>query len=125
MRFARISIDSPGYTAQDITSAVAALVQEQKLINGIVTLYAVSPRTMVVLTEYEPELLKDLEELIRSLESKSIAVAEALLGKETSAPVVKGSLEMGSFKNFVFIDLSHKPGEKEVVVILEGVFKGG
>jgi len=125
LRLAKLALDSPGYTAEDLTPAVLDLIRRQRLTNGVVTLYAASPGTAVVLIEYEPELLKDLEELIASLGGRSPAVAEALLGKEASAPVVRGSLETGRFKNFVFIDLSRSPGEKEVVAVLEGVFEGG
>ncbi|RLG86225.1 MAG: hypothetical protein DRO39_03715 [Thermoprotei archaeon] len=125
LRLARLTLDSPGYTAEDLTPAVLGLIRRQRLTNGVVTLYAASPGTAVVLIEYEPELLKDLEELIASLGGRSPVVSEALLGKEASAPVVRGSLETGRFKNFVFIDLSRSPGEKEVVAVLEGVFEGG
>jgi len=124
LKLVRVSLESPGYTAIDLTPTVVSLIREHRLVNGVVSLYAASPGTAVVLVEYEPELLSDLEELIAELGSKSPAVAEALMGKEASAPVVKGSLETGRFKHFVFLDLSREPGEKFVVVALEGVFEG-
>jgi len=124
LKLVKVSLESPGYTAIDLTPTVVSLVREHNLVNGVVSLYAASPGTAVVLVEYEPELLADLEELIAELGAKSPAVAEALLGKEASAPVVRGSLETGRFKHFVFLDLSREAGEKHVVVALEGVFEG-
>ncbi|WFO74743.1 YjbQ family protein [Desulfurococcaceae archaeon MEX13E-LK6-19] len=114
-------IDSPGYTAIDLTPIVVEVVGSYGLVDGIILAHAPESRTIVTMIEYEPELLKDLEDFIEKLESP--AVAEALLGKSVAIPVENGELSQGVFKHIVFIDLSRVKGEKRVVFVLEGSFR--
>ncbi len=114
-------IDSPGYTAIDLTPIVAEIVRSYGLVDGIILAYAPEPRTIVTMIEYEPELLKDLEDFIKKLGNP--AMAEALLGKTVAIPVENGEPSQGVFKHIVFIDLSRVKGEKKMVFVLEGSFR--
>ncbi len=76
--------------------------------------------TSITLTEYEPDLLADLEKLVKYLGGWS-SVAEVLTGKGTTAPIIDGKLGLGAFKRIIFLDFSGEKGDKEVIVVVEGV----
>jgi len=124
-RLYRLEIESSGYGAEDITSVIARIVKELGLERGIVVVYAVDRGCAVTCIEYEPQLLADLEDLLKKVGGVDRPwIAEALIGKSVVVPVHGGSLQLGRFKSIVFLDLSRVRGSKSVVVALEGVFRG-
>ncbi len=123
---AKLRIESEGYGATDVTESVRSLIKELGLVKGSVTLYAVDRDCFVLGIEYEPNLLADLEEFMKGLgcmERKSPCLA--LLSKPVTALVINGELQLGVFRRIVFVDVSKARGEKEVVLVAEGVFKRG
>ncbi len=117
----RIVIDSPGWTAIDITSRVEELVSSSNIRFGLATIFTPNKNTSITLTEYEPNLLSDIERLVEKLGGWS-SIAEVIIGKGTSAPIVNGRLGLGAFKRIVFLDFSKEEGGKEVIVVVEGVY---
>jgi len=117
----KISVKTNGWTAIDLTEDIQRIVYEKKLKHGVVTVFTPGKNVVVTTIEYEPQLLGDLESLIKKLGGPS-SVVEALIGKTTTIPVVNGNLETGAYKRIVLIDLSNEPGDKEVVVVLEGIY---
>ena len=117
------SVFSNGYTAIDLTELVESIVVENKLYEGIVTVYSPEPSITILLIEYEPSLLRDLEDFISKHTSRYKHVIDALLGKSVIVPVVDGGLDTGVFKRIVLVDISYKRGSKRVLVGLEGVFR--
>ena len=113
---------SPGYTALNLTEMIGEVVSESGLREGLVTVYSPERRVIVLLVEFEPSLLGDLEGFISRYSNDYQGVVEALFDKSVSVPVVDGVLDLGVFKHIVLVDLSRREGEKEVVVGLEGVF---
>ena len=124
IRIYRLSIESSGYGAEDITSAIARVVRESGLESGVAVVQALDRGCMATFIEYEPDLLADLESLLEKVNALSKpSVAEALIGKSVVVPVHGGSLQLGRFKSVVFIDISRVRGEKSLVIALEGVFR--
>ena len=115
-------VESSGYTAIDLTSLVEEVVDSCGLKEGIVTVYSPERHVIVTLIEYEPNLLKDLEDFMKKFTNRYEPVIEALLGKSVIVPVVDGSLDLGSFKNIVLVDVSYRSGIKRVYLGLEGIF---
>ncbi len=115
---------SKGYTAVNITGLVEETVVENGLREGIVTVYSPEPRVTILLIEYEPSLLRDLEEFMSRYSDRYEHIVDALFGKSVSVPIVGGGLDLGVFKHIVLVDLSHMEGSKKVVVGLEGLFEG-
>ncbi len=114
---------SKGYTAVNLTGLVEEIVVETGLREGIVTVYSPEPRVTVLLVEYEPSLLRDLEEFMSRYSDRYERVVDALFGKSVSVPVVDGGLDLGVFKHIVLVDLSRMEGSKRVVIGLEGLFE--
>jgi len=117
----KILVKTNGWTAIDLTEDIQRIVYEKKLKHGIVTVFTPSKNVVVTTIEYEPQLLGDLESFIKKLGEPS-SIVEALIGKTTTIPVVNSSLETGAYKRVVLIDLSNEPGDKEVVIVLEGIY---
>jgi len=117
----KISVKTNGWTAMDLTEDIQRIVYEKKLKHGVVIVFTPSKNVVVTTIEYEPQLLGDLESLIKKLGGPS-SIVEALIGKTTTIPVVNSNLETGTYKRIVLIDLSNEPGDKEVIIVLEGIY---
>lgn len=123
VRILKISIESEGYTVIDITNHIKNIVLEFKMNKGIVVIYTQEKGCALAEIEYEPELLADLEFLLEKLGCINANLCDIVLGRNIIVPVVNGSLFLGQFKNIVLIDTSRIPGQKSMVIVLEGVFK--
>ncbi len=123
IRIDHIVVPTSGYTAVNLQEQVDEIIRRHGLLKGIITLYPNDQCCFVVLTEYEPGLMHDLEQLLDRIEPEvRCCVAEALYGKDASLPVDNGETCQGIFKHPILIDVSGIEGEKKVVVVLEGVF---
>ncbi len=123
---ARMKVESCGYEALDITENVRSLVKQLKLVKGSVTLYAIDRGCFVVGIEYEPNLLADLEDFMKSLgcfERRSSCIA--LFSKPLTIIVYGNELQLGVFRRIVFVDVSKAKGIKEVILVAEGMFEHG
>ncbi len=126
VKVARVSIDSCGYEAKDVTEAVRKLVRDLGLVKGVLTVYSLDGGCFVLGIEYEPSLLADLEDFMKGLGClERYQPCVALFSKPLSIAVVGGELQLGVFRRVVFIDVSRVRGEKRVVVVAEGVFEKG
>ena len=124
VKILRKHVGTKGYDAVDLSEMIEQAIAETNLQHGTINLFTPNPGCMIVYTEYEPSLLRDLEKLLSNISSESRkAVAEALIGKSVPIPVINGQVTGGVFKQPILIDLSEKPGLKEVVIVLEGIFK--
>jgi len=119
LKMVSLEIETEGYGAYDITDKVQDEVLKHKLVNGYQTVYSPEEYVSIVLIEYEPNLLADLEKLMKELGG----AAEALLGKTVSIPVVDIFLDTGRFKRIVLVDISNRGGVKKVYVAMEGIFE--
>ncbi len=123
IRIDRIIVPTSGYTAVSLQEQVDDIISKHGLLKGIITLYSTDQCCFIVLTEYEPGLMHDLEQLLEKIEPEvRCYVAEALYGKDVSLPVDNGETCQGIFKHPVLVDISGADGEKKVIVVLEGVF---
>jgi thiamine phosphate synthase YjbQ (UPF0047 family) len=123
LKIYRLGVESPGYTAIDVTEHVRRVVSESGMLNGLVLVYSKDVGCAVIEIEYEPGLLADLEELLKRIGCLDTKLCDAVLGKEVQVLVVNGELFLGQFKRVVLVDVSRVAGEKELVVALEGEFK--
>jgi thiamine phosphate synthase YjbQ (UPF0047 family) len=124
LKIVRVFIESPGYTVIDLTESVRGVVVELKMDRGIVVVYTNERGCSVTEIEYEPNLLADLEDLLKKLGCIETALCDVVLSRSIVIPVINGNLFLGQFKKVVLVDTSKKSGEKSLVMVLEGVFKG-
>ncbi|ABN69237.1 conserved hypothetical protein [Staphylothermus marinus F1] len=115
----KIKVESTGWLVTDLTDYVISYIIKHNIRNGMVTVYTPSQYSYIILTEYEPNLLSDLEFFLEKLIGKRVIV-DGLLGKSVVLPIIDHELDIGVFKRIIFLDTSRNSGNKEVVVVFEG-----
>ena len=115
-----ITVESKGYEAIDLTSHVEEFITRNSLRDGIIYLSSRETGVVITLIEYEPNLLSDLEKLFTKNKEYTY-ILESIIGKTASIPIVNGEIYTGVFKHPVLIDLTNKPGIREVLLIYEGL----
>ncbi len=113
-------LKSTGWTAIDLTETIEEYVKRTGFRKGLVHVFTLDRNCCITFIEYEPSLLKDLEEFIKKLGLEP-PIVEGLLGKNITAPFIDGSLETGVFKRIILLDLNKTSGERTVVLSIEGI----
>jgi len=125
----------------DLTTAITATVKGLGLLEGVVTVQTRHTTTGILVNEYEPLLLQDLEAMFERVAPASHAYAHddlarrtvnltpferrnghahcraALLHASESIVVSQGALSLGRWQRVLFVELDG-PQHREVAVIL-------
>ena len=119
----------------DITDSVANLVRQSGMRNGIVTVFVPGSTAGLTTVEYEPGLVKDLEELFEKIAPSDRSyhhdmrwgdgngyshVRASLLGPSLTVPVAGGAMTLGTWQQIVLIDMDNRPRTREIVVQVMG-----
>lgn len=115
----KIYIKSTGWEAIDLTDNVNELIIKRNIKQGLVTIYTPNKHSHIILSEYEPNLLNDLESFLKEFTSEKIII-DGLFGKSVVLPIINYELDIGIFKRIIFLDVSRESGDKEVVIVFEG-----
>ena len=119
----------------DITDAVAGCVRQSGLHDGIVTVFVPGSTAGVTTVEYEPGLVKDLQELFERIAPSGRGyhhdlrwgdgngyshVRASLLGPSLTVPFVAGAMTLGTWQQIILIDMDNRSRRREVVVQVLG-----
>ena len=119
----------------DLTEESRARLAESGIQNGQATFFVAGSTAGLTTVEYEPGLVKDLQELFERLapEGKHYHHEEAwhdgngfshvrasLLKPSLTVPVVDGKLTLGTWQQVVLIDFDNRPRSREVVLQVFG-----
>jgi secondary thiamine-phosphate synthase enzyme len=119
----------------NITDEVAGIFDGSKLKSGSVTVFVVGSTAAIMTFEYEPGLVKDVQELFEKLipEKKHYSHDEtwgdangfshlraALQGPSLSIPFDKGKLMLGTWQQIVLAEFDNRPRKRDVVVQVIG-----
>ncbi|MBI3940525.1 MAG: YjbQ family protein [Acidobacteria bacterium] len=120
----------------DITGRVAEQVGKSGIQSGTVTVFVVGSTAGVTTVEYEPGLVKDLEELFDKLAPASRSyhheqtwhdgngfshVRASLLKPSLVVPIVKGAMRLGTWQQIVVVDFDNRPRDREIALQIMGV----
>jgi secondary thiamine-phosphate synthase enzyme len=120
---------------QDITRDVADVVQRSGIQDGNVTLFVVGSTAALTTFEYEPGLIKDLQEFYDRLapinkpyhhdqtwgDANGFShVRASLTGPSLVVPFEKGHLFLGTWQQVVLAEFDNRPRERTVVVQIMG-----
>jgi secondary thiamine-phosphate synthase enzyme len=132
----KIHLRSKGETdILDITEVVKKRLEECNLNSGIVTIFVPGATGGVTTLEYEPGLVKDLQDLFERIASKKLDYAHhkrwkdmngyshvraSLLGPSLAVPFTRKKLQLGVYQQIVFIDFDNRPRTREIILQIMG-----
>ncbi|MBN2378946.1 YjbQ family protein [candidate division WOR-3 bacterium] len=131
-----ISLKAKGFAdMHDITPKLREIVATSKLKEGILTVILPGSTGGITTIEYEPGVLKDLEELIEKLIPSGRTyhhdstwgdgngfshLRSALIGASFSVPFQGGKLVLGAWQQVTYIDFDNRPRSRLLHVQLVG-----
>ena len=132
-----LNLSTQGYChVIDVTDEVQGKVNESAVQSGTVTIFVVGSTAGVTVVEYEPGLVKDLEELFDKLAPPTLDyhheqawhdgngfshVRASLLKPSLVVPVVSGKMRLGTWQQIVVLDFDNGPRTREVAVQIMGL----
>lgn len=124
-----------GFGHRDITSEVAALVEEAGITTGLLTAALVGSTGGITTIEYEPGALSDLERALRTLAPEDADYAHnarwgdgngfshlrsALLGTSMTLPIASGRLQLGTWQQLVVLNFDNRARDRQVAACAIG-----
>ncbi len=132
----KIRLKTKGFNdTHDLTRDAEAKVSESGVREGQATLFVAGSTAGLTTVEYEPGLVKDLDELFERLAPKDkdyhheeawhdgngfSHVRASLLKPSLTIPIVEGRLTLGTWQQVVLIDFDNRPRSREVVLQIMG-----
>jgi secondary thiamine-phosphate synthase enzyme len=122
-------------TIKDITGDVAKVIEASKIKNGNVTVFHPGSTGIISTIEYEPGLVKDLEDALERLFPKGIPYAHHLkwddgnghshiratfMGPSLTVPVIDGVMPLGTWQQIIFVDVDARPRDRKVIIQVLG-----
>lgn len=119
-----------GTDVLDITSLVAAEIEESGIGNGFVTLFIPGSTAALTTIEFESGVVHDLMNAIERMAPRDMYyehnerwgdgngyshVRAAMLGPSLQIPVVKGRMILGAWQQIVLLDFDNRPRERRVI----------
>jgi secondary thiamine-phosphate synthase enzyme len=119
----------------DVTDAVEGCVRASGVAEGHVMVFSPGSTVGITTVEYEPGLVKDLQEAFERLAPRKAAyhheetwhdgngyahVRASLLGQSRVFPVRGGKLFRGTWQQVIFIDFDNRPRKRTVTVQVLG-----
>ncbi len=119
----------------DITSRVDQKLKESGLTQGSVLVFVPGSTGAVTTIEYEPGLVKDMQDALNRLIPRELEYAHnrmwgdgnghshvraSMLGPSLVVPFNDGSLMLGTWQQIVFLDLDNRSRSRKVIVQITG-----
>ena len=134
----KISLKTKGRTdIIDITAKVQGIVDDTGLKDGSVTVFVSGSTGAVSTVEYEPGLVKDLQEFFQKIipqgpeyshdrrwgDGNGYAhVRATLMGASLVIPVQDEVMLLGTWQQIIFIDFDNRPRQRALIVQVAGEF---
>lgn len=132
----RIGLDTRGDgDLVDITGEVAEKLKAAKLKRGSVTVFVIGSTAAITTFEYEPGLIKDVQELYAKLvplnkhyshddtwgDANGFShLRAALQGPSLAIPFEEGRLMLGTWQQIVLAEFDNRPRQRQVIVQILG-----
>jgi secondary thiamine-phosphate synthase enzyme len=114
----------------DITNAVQTAVEKSGVSNGIVHVFAPHATGILVLTENDNALLKDIETLLQELAPQNkdynhpsnahAHLRSMLLPPDKTLPIIEGEVEFGTWQSLLFIETDVYPRKRTIIIQVIG-----
>lgn len=119
----------------DITDAVSKKISLAQMKSGVVTIFVVGSTGGLATVEYEPGLVKDINELFEKIIPSNESyhhdetwhdgnghshLRASLLGPSLTVPFESGRLLLGTWQQIIFIDFDIRRRNRELILQLMG-----
>lgn len=119
----------------DITEGVRGIVGSAACREGLANVFAVGSTASVTTIEFEPALVRDMDEALEKLWSRTMSshhsrtwgddngfshLRASFMGPGITVPIHQGELVLGSWQQIVVLDHDNKPRERKVFVQVMG-----
>jgi secondary thiamine-phosphate synthase enzyme len=119
----------------DLTGDVRDVVGRSGIHEGTVTVFAVGSTASITTIEFEPALVRDMEEALEKLWSRNMRshhsetwgddngfshLRASFMGPEITVPIHQGALVLGTWQQIVVIDHDNNPRDRRVFVQVSG-----
>jgi len=119
----------------DLTAEVRDVVARSGVTEGTATVFAVGSTASITTIEFEPALVRDMEEALEKLWSRRMKshhsetwgddngfshLRASFMGPNVTVPVHEGDLVLGTWQQIVVIDHDNGPRERRVFVQVTG-----
>lgn len=132
----RIRIKTKGYCdIHDITGKAAENVEKSEISQGVAIFFVNGSTAGLTTVEYEPGLMKDLEELFEKIAPQNKTyhheqtwhdgngfshVRASLLKPSLTVPIVDLKLTLGTWQQIILIDFDNRPRTRDVIMQIMG-----
>jgi len=114
----------------DLTDKVQEVVSQSGVKNGLVHVFAPHATGVLVLTEHESGLLKDIKDFLERVIPKHGAyrhpsnahshLRSMLLPPDKTMPVINGHVEFGTWQSLIFVETDVYPRRRRVIIQVMG-----
>lgn len=114
----------------DLSDRVQDAVEKAGVKNGLAHVFAPHATGILILTEYEPSLLRDIKAVLQNLiprkagyEHPSNAhshLRSVFLSPDKTLPVVDGRVVLGTWQSLVFVETDVHPRQRTVIIQVIG-----
>ena len=119
----------------NLTEQTSRIVEESKIVNGIVTVFVSGSTAAVTTIEYEPGLKHDFPAMLSRVAPSNIGyehdntwhdgnghshVRASLVGPSLSIPFVNGNLLLGTWQQIVLLEMDTRSRRRNIVVQMMG-----
>ncbi len=131
-----ISIATRGFSdCIDLTERARSFLRQSGIKNGLLTIFCPGSTGGVTTIEYEPGVLRDLQNALESIAPSDISyehnnrwgdgngfshVRAALMKPSLSVPVVNGQISLGTWQQIVFIDFDNRKRTRDLLLQVMG-----
>lgn len=132
----KIQLSTRGFSdIRDITAQVQAIVQQSGCQQGIATITAIGSTASVTTIEFEPALVKDMQDQLEKFASQEMHTRHSqtwgddngfshlrasFMGPGITIPLHNRKLILGTWQQIVVIDHDNNPRQREVYVQVIG-----
>lgn len=119
----------------DLTGKINVILEEAELKKGILTVFVVGSTAGITTFEYEPGVVKDMQELYEKLIPKNKPyhhdntwgdangyshLRAALQGPSLTIPFCDGKLVLGTWQQVVLAEFDHRARQRQIIVQIIG-----
>lgn len=125
-----LKFDSKGKTdIINITSDIAAKLNETELKRGIVTIFVIGSTASITTMEFEPALESDIKELLEKIIPSDVSyehdttwgdangyshLRSSLFGTSIIVPFADKELILGTWQQVIFLDFDNRPRSRKI-----------